>query len=392
MAAHDPRVRQGKRFEMRWNGHRSYDVVATHDLLRRAPGELSAAIGARRVLSVTTPTVDALHGRALQRHLRDAGVDADHFVVQLGEAHKTMESVLALCGHAQRAGLGRRDLLLAFGGGVCCDVVGLAASLTRRGLPYICVPTTLLAQVDAAIGLKTGVNFGGRKNYLGSFVPPEAVFVDIGFLRTLPADDLRRGTAEILKIALVRDEELFSLLTERGPELLESHFASPARVADLVIHRSIALMLDELSRNPYEDRGYERLVDFGHTFSPAIEETSLHRVLHGDAVAIDIAVSCMIAIELGLLPEYEWHRILAAYRALGLPLTSVYCTADVLGRGVEAAVAHRGGRLNLVVPTTVGCATFVPDAASIDRGLLERAADRLALEATARPRATVAAT
>ncbi len=186
--------------------------------------------------------------------------------------------------------------------------------------------------------------------------------------------------AEILKMALVRDVELFELLESHGRALVESHFALPGPAAEAVVDRAIRLMLEELASNPYEDRSYERLVDFGHTFSGAIEEASAHAVRHGDAVALDMALSCVVALELGLLDERDWGRIRGVYDELGLPLCSPHCTPGVLVAGMDAATAHRGGRLNLVLPAAVGRAVFVRDASAVTRATLERAIERLAEE------------
>ncbi len=170
--ASQPRTERVSRFEIRCETDRSYYVLASSGLLDTARSELREVACGRRILVVTTPTVARLYGPTLGRYLEVAAVPHELVVAPVGEDRKTMEVVLEICSAANAAGLRRGDLLLALGGGVCCDVVGLAASLVRRGIPYACLPTTLVAQVDAAVGLKSGVNFEGRKNYLGSFRPP----------------------------------------------------------------------------------------------------------------------------------------------------------------------------------------------------------------------------
>jgi 3-dehydroquinate synthase len=278
---------------------------------------------------------------------------------------------------AQELKLDRHSVLVAFGGGVCSDVVGFAASMIRRGIAYIRVPTTLVGQIDAGVGLKTGVNFRAGKNYLGSFHPPERVLIDPAFLGTLPARELRQGLAEMVKIALVRDPALFACLEECGGRLLQSRFCDPQAIAEHAIHRAIALMLEELGANPFENRTLERLVDMGHSFSPELESASGFTLPHGDAVAVDIALTCALAVELGMLDEEDALRIVAVLMQLGLPTNHELLDAALCRRAVRSVVLHRGGRLNLVVPTAIGSADFVRDPAIITDEVLERGLRRL---------------
>jgi 3-dehydroquinate synthase len=181
----------------------------------------------------------------------------------------------------------------------------------------------------------------------------------------------------MVKIALVRDPTLFACLEECGLRLLRSRFRDPQVVAEHTIHRSIALMLDELSTNPFESRTLERLVDMGHTFSPELESASGFTLPHGDAVAIDIALTCALAVELGMLDEEDALRIVALLKRLGLPTDHKLLNATLCQRAMRSVVLHRGGRLNLVVPTTIGAADFVRDLAVMTDEVLERAIRRL---------------
>jgi 3-dehydroquinate synthase len=364
---------------------RGYDVSLVRGVLSPRNRALADSLGHRRALVVTDPTVEAIHGADLRTYLGGLPNDVDVHVTQLAEGDKSIGSVLAVCEAAQRHGIGRRDLLVAFGGGVCCDVVSLAASLIRRGVPYVCLPTTLVAQIDAGIGLKGGVNFGGSKNYLGCFTPPQAVLVDPTFLLTVPEAELRGGISEIVKMALVRDRRLFDQLLDVGPELLASGFSRPATTGEAVIARAVQLMLDELSRNCYEEGRLDRLVDFGHTFSGRLEELSAYTLRHGEAVAVDMALSSAIAVELGLLGEADLHRILSALLALGLPVRSPLATPATLMEAMRAVCLHRDGALNLVVPTTVGEATFVRRLEDVPLHALTAAVSRVAAAAANTP-------
>ena len=375
----------------------SFDVCFASNLTHADNKVLQAALAGRRALLVTTPTVARLYGdRTLPRH-----PDLRVAVLALSERTKAIEAVLDVCRLAQELKLDRRSVLVAFGGGVCSDVVGFAASMIRRGITHIRVPTTLVGQIDAGVGLKTGVNFCAGKNYLGSFHPPERVLVDPTFLGTLPARELRQGLAEMVKIALVRDPALFATLEEWGLRLLESRFRDPAAVAEHAIHRSVALMLTELGANPFENRTLERLVDMGHTISPELESASGFMLPHGEAVAVDIALTCALGVELRMLDEEDAQRTMALLERLGLPTDHELLDAALCRRALQSAALHRGGRLNLVVPTAIGSADFVRDPAVVTDEILERGIRRLrampaahpwdlAPAATRRPHAAVA--
>ena len=280
--------------------------------------------------------------------------------------------------------------VVALGGGVCSDVVTVAASLVRRGVDHIRIPTTLIGQIDAGIGIKGAVNMAGQKSLVGTFHPPARVFIDPRHLATLPLSRIRQGLAEILKMALIRDAELFDLVEAHAERLLATRFQEPA-AARSIISRSISLMVEELARNPFEDQTFERLVDMGHTFSPQLEARSGFRLSHGEAVAVDMALSCVIAVELGMMAMHAARRFIALLGRIGLPVNSHLLTAQLCRDAAAAATAHRGGHLNLVLPRAIGLATFAGNDA-LANGVLDRALEKLpwfaagiSLENAARP-------
>jgi 3-dehydroquinate synthetase len=356
---------------------RTYEVVSTSSVFDTSNPVLSEALGCERGLVVVDAGVAPSDVAALREYLDVRLPGFVTLVVAVSEETKTVNAVLDICATAQRLCLGRRDVLVAVGGGVCCDLVTVAASLIRRGIPYVTVPTTLLAQVDAGIALKGGVNFGGHKNYLGCFYPPTGVVVDPRFLRTLPCAELESGVAEIVKIALVRDRALVLALLEHGRALVESRFQAPIAVGAELISRSVELMLQELAANPYEEGDLHRLVDFGHTFSPRLEELSAWKIRHGHAVAVDIALSSALAVELGILTDPDLQQILTLMKSLGLPLSSPLLTELAIYEALDAAVRHRAGALNLVVPKSLGEATFVEQPADLPSDAVARALRRL---------------
>ena len=342
---------------------------------------LAEAVGDRKALLVTTPTVERVHGNAIRAALARTRT-VSTLVLNAREECKSMELVQAVCAEALAQGLNRKGLLISFGGGVCSDIVTLAASLIRRGVGHIRVPTTLIGQIDAGIGLKGAVNFCGKKSFVGCFHPPEQVVIDSSLLRSLPPRFLISGLAEAFKMGIARDEALFDLLATRSRALVESGFADAA--AREVLQRSIWSMLDELRRNPYEDQTYERLVDFGHTFSPGLEAALDFGIHHGEAVAIDLALSATIASCLGLLGHEAWEDILGALEGAGLPIRSPRLDLELCCAALTEACRHRGGSINLVVPTAVGQATFLRRREELADGVLAEALERIAAREDAR--------
>jgi 3-dehydroquinate synthase len=251
----------------------------------------------------------------------------------------------------------------------------MAASMVRRGVDHIRIPTTLIGQIDAGIGVKGAVNLAGQKSFVGVFHAPAAVLIDPQFLATLPATRIRQGLSEILKMALIRDAELFELVEAHAGTLVAKRFQEPA-VARNIVSRAISLMIDELAHNPFENQTFERLVDMGHTFSPQLEARSGFRLSHGEAVAVDMALSCVIAVELGLMSNHAARRFIALLERVGLPVGSTLLSAELCREAMACATAHRGGNLNLVLPCAIGHATFV-DNDALAHGVLERALAKL---------------
>jgi 3-dehydroquinate synthetase len=340
------------------------------DSLLQPHGALIEAIGDRKALLVTTPTVDRIHGGAIRAALQKTNT-VSTLVLNAREETKSMELVAAVCNEALSHGLNRTGLLISFGGGVCSDVVTLSASLIRRGVAHIRVPTTLIGQIDAGIGLKGAVNFCGKKSFVGCFHAPEQVLIDPAFLQSLPRRYLVSGVAEAIKMGIARDPTLFELIEARARDLVTSGFDEPAAEGRELLQRSVWGMLDELRQNPYEDQGYERLVDFGHTFSPALEAALGFDIQHGEAVAIDMALSTTIARSLGLVGADVWQRIVNVLRIASLPIFASRLDFQLCRDALVEARRHRGGSMNLVVPAGLGRVVFLKDADDLPDSVLE---------------------
>ncbi|MCP3380616.1 sedoheptulose 7-phosphate cyclase [Bradyrhizobium sp. CCGUVB4N] len=323
-----------------------------------------------RILVVMTPTVYRLYSQQLSACWSVLDVEPRVFVLACTETTKSIDAVMAVCRQAQEADIDRRGVLVSIGGGVCSDIVGLAASLLRRGISHVRIPTTLIGQVDAGIGLKGGVNFGVLKSYIGCFYPPKAVAVIPTFLRTLSEDGILQGIAEIVKLACVCDSALFEDVEATVTDLTRTRFQEPEAVAKSVLRRSISGMLTQLSANPFETATLERAVDFGHTLSHPLEAATGYQLHHGFAVAIDIAFSAILASRLSLMTEREALRIVHLLTNAGLPIYHAKLDESLVEGAFDATKKHRDGALNLVVPTGIGRHTFVKDTNCLSMSLI----------------------
>lgn len=355
---------------------RSYSIHLADGLVEGDCKELEQQMEGRKNLIVTTPYVARLYAERLQAKLASR-FDVSLLVIPAREESKRMDYVTKICQHAQDLGFERQSLLIGLGGGVCTDIVTMAASMLRRGTPYIRIPTTLLGQIDGSIGVKGAVNFNTRKNSLGCYYSASSVFVDHRFLRTLTEEQISQGLAEIIKIAIARDSRLFDLVEEYAEELIETRFQMPGNIAMEIISRAVFGMVDELESNMYEDKTYQRLVDLGHTLSPAIESASGFTMPHGEAVAISLAWCSEFAREIGVLSEDACDRIIKCLQVCGLPVSSELLTTERVYEAIHEATRHRGGQLNLVVPARIGHAVFVESPDDVPASAVEAVQERI---------------
>jgi 3-dehydroquinate synthetase len=276
-----------------------------------------------------------------------------------GEEYKTLESYLSIAKALDDFPIHRRDEpVIAIGGGVLTDVVGFVASSYRRGLPYIKVPTTLMGYVDASIGIKTGINFNNNKNRLGAFIPPLKVLLDRSLLKTLPHRHILNGTCEIIKLAVIKDAELFYLLEEQGVKSVEAHYQNEA--GRVILDRAINGMIEELEDNLLEEE-LARKVDFGHTFSYGLETKPETQLLHGEAVLLDVVLSTMIALGRKLISENEADRLFQLINNLGISLDISVLEINLLWQTLQERVYHRNGLQRAPLPNGIGNCVFVND-------------------------------
>ena len=277
-------------------------------------------------------------------------------VLPEGEAAKSASVLPGVWRQMHRSGVDRRTLVLALGGGTVCDAATLAAATYMRGLPYALIPTSLIAQADAAIGGKGGADFEGVKNLVGAFYHPAAVVVDPALLRTLDERHIRYGMAEIIKVAIICDSGLF--------KLIESGTASPARLSGglaAVVRQAVSRKLELLAADPFERNSLERPLNYGHCVGHALEAASGFGLHHGEAVAVGMAAAAAIGTAGGYCPAAGLERILRLLARHRLPVTvPAVLRADTWLRMAEIR-RIRNGSLNLVVPSQIGACSIIPD-------------------------------
>ena len=336
-------------------GTRSYPISIGAGL-RKSPELITQAISGHQVLVVTDTTVAPIYLADIEKSLK--GFDCKTLVLPDGEVHKTLDSVQKIFDALIEHRFERSATLLALGGGVIGDMAGFAAACYQRGVPFIQVPTTLLAQVDSSVGGKTGVNHPGGKNMIGAFHQPRAVIIDTATLDTLDDRQLRAGLAEVIKYGLIKDFEFFAWLERAMPRLLQRDKSSLGEA----IARSCRCKAQVVAEDERE-AGVRALLNLGHTFGHAIETgTGYGNWLHGEAVAAGTVLAADLSVRLGWLEPAARERVVALYEAAGLPVAppDTMTREDYLRlMAIDKKVS--GGRLRLVLLRGIGDALVTAD-------------------------------
>jgi 3-dehydroquinate synthase len=331
-------------------GARSYPILVHPGGFEGLGAAVGEALGPRRVVLVSNPTVERLHGAAARASLAAAGIAVDAVEVPDGEAEKTVESWARLVDALLELRVDRRTPLLALGGGVTGDLVGFAAATVLRGVPLVAVPTTLLAMVDSAVGGKTGVNARQGKNLVGAFHQPSLVYAAIASLSTLPPAELRCGLGEVVKHGILGDPSLFTLCEERAADVLAG---DPALMVDLVVRncrvKAAVVAADE------REEGLRAVLNLGHTVGHAFETALGHGALrHGECVALGLVGEVAWAARGGRCSPQLPARLVRTLQGLGLPVQppSLDPALVLAAAGVDKKVAH--GTLATAVVRDVG--------------------------------------
>lgn len=319
-----------------------------------------------RCLAVVDYNVNRLYGEQMQAYFQYYNIDLTTFPVKIEEPDKTLETFESIIDAFCKFNLVRKEPVLVIGGGLVLDVTGFACASYRRSSNYIRIPTTLIGLIDAGIAIKVAVNHGKLKNRLGAYHAPKKILLDFSFLRTLPTDQVRNGMAELVKIAVVSNKEVFDLLDQYGEELLNTHFGfldgTPEikEIGHKVNYESIKTMLELEAPNLHELM-LDRVIAYGHTWSPTLELTPTVPLLHGHAVNIDMAFSATLAEKRGYINSEERDRILGLMSRIGLALDHPLLTTDLLWRGTKSITLTRDGLLRAAMPRPIGTCYFMND-------------------------------
>ena len=335
-------------------GTRSYPILIGEGLLGER-AMIDRHVRARDVLIVSNTTVAPLYLANLEASLSPRRTIAT--LLPDGESYKTLDTVARILDVLVANRFGRDCAVLALGGGVVGDMAGFAASIYQRGVTFIQAPTTLLAQVDSAVGGKTGVNHPGGKNLIGAFHQPSAVLSDTTTLATLPPRELRAGLAEVVKYGLIRDADFFAWLEARVDALLAGDTDALAHV----IRRSCEIKADVVARDEHE-HGERALLNFGHTFGHAVESaTGYGRWLHGEAVAAGMAMAARMSCESRLLDAADLQRIMRLIERLGLPTHVAQVQPQTMLEHMRIDKKVLDGRIRLVLLRAIGQAFVTAD-------------------------------
>lgn len=332
-------------------GDRSYNIAIDRGVINELGKTLERFEFSKRLAIISNPTVYDLYGKVVSESIKDAGFELTEIIIPDGEEYKSLTWLQNIYGELLKARLDRRSALIALGGGVIGDITGFAASTYMRGVDFIQVPTTLLAQVDSSVGGKTGVNHPLGKNMIGTFWQPRIVWIDTDTLKTLPKREFLSGLAEVIKYGVIRDSGLFGFLEMNRDKILKLD-------RDAIIHivgRSCEIKSDVVSRDERES-GLREILNYGHTIGHAIETvTGYKRFLHGEAVAIGMNIEAELSRSLGFIDDKQVSRIKDLIESYSLP--------SGMPEGIESKALFTAmqidkkavsGELKFVLPEKVG--------------------------------------
>jgi 3-dehydroquinate synthase len=319
-----------------------------------------------RCLMVVDATVYALHQDRIHAYFDHHDVALTVFPVSIRETAKSLGTLERIVDAFADFGLVRTEPVLVVGGGLTTDVAGFACASFRRSTNYIRIPTTLIGLIDASVSIKVAVNHGKYKNRLGAYHPSQQVLLDFSFLATLPLDQVRNGMAELIKISVVSNSGIFELLEKYGEDLLHTRFGhldgTPElrEIANRVTYDAIRTMLELEVPNLWE-LDLDRVIAFGHTWSPTLELTPTPPMFHGHAINVDMAFSTTIAKERGYISESERDRVFWLMSRIGLSLDSPHLTSELLAAATPSIEQTQDGLLRAAVPNPIGTCHFMND-------------------------------
>ncbi len=346
-------------------GDRSYPIIIKSGCLNEIGDDLQEKKIGNRYAVIADNHVAALYGDAFMAMLKSSDITAELFTFPRGEVSKSLKTIGDLAGNLARFGFDRKDALIGLGGGVTGDLTGFLASTYMRGIPFVQVPTTLLAQVDSSVGGKTGVDIPEGKNLVGTFYQPQVVYIDIALLKTLQNGELLGGLAEVIKYGVIRDAKFFQFLCDNRQKILQ--------LDDDKIIKTVStccqIKADIVSQDEREG-GIRRILNYGHTIGHAVEGTSDYTIIHGLAVAIGMAAAAELAVLAGLLAPESAKRIVDLLISYDMPVhIPKNLDRNRIKKYLLADKKTVGGKVHYVLPTEIGKTCIV---ANLDEKLVDQ--------------------
>jgi len=324
-----------------------YTIFIKENCIDSLPDFLKENCIGEKYAILTDSKTKKIYGDSLLKFLKKNKINAELISFDQGEKSKTLKTVEELAEEMIEKNFDRNSGLIVLGGGVCGDIGGFLASIFMRGIPYIQIPTTLLAMVDSSIGGKTGVDLEGGKNLIGTTYQPKAVFIDINYLKTLPQNQIVNGLSEIIKYGVIKDKKLFKYIEKNLEKILNKDVSA----LEYIIERSIKIKVKIIEKDERELTDERILLNYGHTFGHALEKMSNYTLLHGFAISIGMVMVNRLAVEQKIMKESDAERIKTLLQKTGLPITSMKKpgTKDILSDKKRS-----GNYMNFVFAKKIG--------------------------------------
>jgi len=320
---------------------------------REIPQYLKDTELGKKYAIITDTIVEKLFAKKLQNALKRKGIKSEIFAIKKGELSKNLQTIESVATRMIEKGIDRHDAVIALGGGVVGDIAGFIAAIYMRGIPYIQVPTTILAMVDSAIGGKTGVDLPVGKNLIGTITQPKAVFIDISFLKGLPDKQVKSGLGEIIKYGVIKSKRLFKYI-EKNLDLI---LKKDEEALTHIIKESIRIKTKVVEKD--EREGNVRMIlNYGHTYGHALERLSGYKLLHGYAISVGMVIMNKIAVEKGLLKQKHADRIKKLLSDAGLPVTTM---TKPTNKQLLGDKKKQGNYISFVLPVKIGKVVIQPE-------------------------------
>ena len=325
----------------------SYKVFIKAGISAEIPAHLKKLNLGSKYAIITDSKVEKLYALAFSRSLKKHGIVCEVFSFPEGESSKNLYTIETLAKKMLEKSFDRKDAIIALGGGVVGDIAGFLASIYMRGIPYIQIPTTLLAMVDSSIGGKTGVDLPEGKNLIGTFNQPKAVFIDSQFLKTLSPKQIRNGLSEVIKCSVIKDKKLFEFIEKNLEKILS--LSQPELIK--IIERSVSIKTEIVQKDEKENLGFRQLLNYGHTFGHAVERMSNYKLLHGYAISIGMVLANNLAVEKKLLKKVDAERIKNLLKGADLPILTLQKPTL---KDITSDKKKEGDFINFVLPKKIG--------------------------------------